>query len=197
MTHHRSRNVESRLGSANAWVEPAALPRYGDASSISGNASDLVKQLTSNVLGAYGVGEPDCFAHAVGKQIKIVEVNIEKRGQNWGAIAVSEVVVTKSMLNGAGAMHGGCLCYVIDNCASLPLVALGISRGTNGVGVSQGLNVFFHSPAPLGACLQVISTSVTLGGRVMTSRCEVTEKSSGKMVASALLSKMQPAQTRL
>ncbi len=72
------------------------------------------------------------------------------------------------MLNGAGMMHGGCICYIIDksvaafgrdvililhaildSCASFPLVALGIMQGINGVGVSQALNVFFHSPVPL------------------------------------------------
>ena len=34
------------------------------------------------------------------------------------------------------------------SCASFPLVALGLVQGVNGVGVSQALNVFFHSPAP-------------------------------------------------
>lgn len=35
------------------------------------------------------------------------------------------------------------------SCASLPLVALGLVQNVNGVGVSQALNVFFHSPAAL------------------------------------------------
>ena len=78
------------------------------------------------------------------------------------------------MLNGAGLVHGGCLCYLIDkcvasvpcgdivldpnapgrarvatSCAAFPLVALGIMQKTNGVGVTQALNVFFHAPASL------------------------------------------------
>ena len=70
------------------------------------------------------------------------------------------------MLNGAGVMHGGCMCYIVDkyapvvwlcspwslcshSCASFQLVALGLMQGVNGVGVSQALNIFFHSPAPL------------------------------------------------
>ena len=64
--------------------------------------------------------------------------------------------------------------------------------------------------------MRITSTSVTLGGRIMTSRCEVrhspytrpgsvpdacasasspgqvTDKASGRMIASALLGKMQP-----
>ncbi|CAL1709468.1 unnamed protein product [Somion occarium] len=190
-------NYESRLSSSNAWVDPHSLPKYGDASDIAGNAPDYVKQLTNNVLGAYGVGEPSCFAHDVGKKIKMVELDIHRRGEKWQATATVDLTVSPSMLNGAGVMHGGALCYVIDNCASLPLVALGLMQGTNGVGVSQVLNVFFHAPAALGSSLRIINTSVTLGGRVMTSKCEILEKSSEKLIASALLSKMQPAQSKL
>ncbi|KAK7678049.1 hypothetical protein QCA50_018990 [Cerrena zonata] len=190
-------NFESRLASEKAWVDPHTLPKYGDASDIAGNAPDEVKQLTNNTLGAYGVGDPDCFAHGVGKAIVMVELNVYQRGNKWESKAMAEVVVAKDMLNGAGAMHGGALCYIIDNCASLPLVALGVMQGGNGVGVSQVLNVFFHSPATLGSQLCITNTSVTLGGRVMTSKCEVVEKSSGKMIASALLSKMQPTKNKL
>lgn len=35
------------------------------------------------------------------------------------------------------------------SCASMPLVALGILRGTNGVGVTQALNILYHSPVSL------------------------------------------------
>ncbi|KAJ3554137.1 hypothetical protein NM688_g3262 [Phlebia brevispora] len=189
--------LESRLGSQAAWVDPASLPKYGDASEIAGNAPDHVKQLTNNTLGAYGVGNVDAFAYSVGRKIRLVEVNTDQRGDKWEATAVAELIVSKDMLNGAGMMHGGCMCYIIDNCASFPLVALGLMQGVNGVGVSQALNVFFHAPCPLGAALRITSTSVTLGGRIMTSRCEVANKVSGRMVASALLSKMQPNAKRL
>lgn len=80
------------------------------------------------------------------------------------------------MLNGAGMLHGGCVAYLIDkcvwsslslflqvtapipcsrssvymySCCSTPLVVLGLTTGTNGVGVTQALNILFHAPAPL------------------------------------------------
>ncbi|KAJ7503851.1 HotDog domain-containing protein [Mycena galericulata] len=108
------------------------------------------------------------------------------------ARTVAEVVVTKEMLNGAGMLHGGCVTYLIDNCASTPLVVLGLAQGTNGVGVTQGMNVLFHAPAAVGAHLRIASTSISMGGRVMTARCEISDKSSGRVVASAFLNKMQP-----
>ena len=89
--------LESRLGSQTAWVDPASLPKYGDASEISGNAPAHVKQLTNNTLGAYGIGGQDSFAHSVGRRIKLVEVNVDRRGEKREATAVAEVVVSKGV----------------------------------------------------------------------------------------------------
>lgn len=86
----------SRLSSTQAWVDPASLPKYGDASQIKGNAPDRVKQLTNNTLGAYGVGDENCFAYHVGKDIKITEVNVNRKGDKLEAEVISEVVVSKS-----------------------------------------------------------------------------------------------------
>jgi len=197
-THTRS---HSRSQPARAWVDPASLPDYGvDPSSIAGNAPDYVKQLNMNTYLSYGVGDEDCFGHQVGKAVKFVEVNVDRRmerGDRLESTTVAEVLVTKQMLNGAGMLHGGCLAYLIDNCCSSPLVVLGLLRSVNGVGVTQALNVLFHSPASLGTCLRIISTSITLGGRIMTSRCEIVDKDSGRIIASAFLNKMQPAMSRL
>ena len=87
--------LEPRLGSRMAWVDPASLPKYGDASEIGGNAPDYVKQLTSNTLGAYGVGDVDSFAYSVGRSIRLVEVNIDRRGEKWEATTIAEVMVSK------------------------------------------------------------------------------------------------------
>ncbi|RPD55480.1 hypothetical protein L226DRAFT_469898 [Lentinus tigrinus ALCF2SS1-7] len=184
---------KSRLATERGWVDPHVMPKYMDASEVTGNASFEAKQLTLNTLGAYGVGDTDCFAYTVGKRIRITEMNVEQKGEKMEVTVVAEVQASKGMLNGAGTVHGGCLCYLIDNCASFPLVALGVLKNINGVGVTQALNVFFHAPASIDTCMQITSTSVTLGGRIMTSRCEITDKKSGRMIASALLGKMQPA----
>ena len=178
--------IEPRLGSRSAWVDPASLPQYGDASTIAGNAPDYVKQLTSNTLGAYGVGDTESFAYSVGRGIRLAEVNLERRGDKWEATTVAEVTVSKGDTDIRGherstdptsvcrryaqwESYGARRLYVLHHrqvrcsfgqidvwqwltphsCASFPLVALGVMQGTNGVGVSQALNVFFHSPDPL------------------------------------------------
>lgn len=37
----------------------------------------------------------------------------------------------------------------LHSCCSTPLVVLGLLQGVNGVGVTQGMNILFHSPASL------------------------------------------------
>lgn len=159
------------------WVDPASLRNCGDASQIQGNVSAHVKQLILNTFIVYGAGDEQCFGHHVAKAVKFVDISAydskEKHGR-MEAVTIAEVVVNKSkcwgwlcahtggvrvvfvlttvspqgMLNGAGMLHGGCLAFLIDNCCSTPLVALGLIQNVNGVGVTQAMNVIFHSPAP-------------------------------------------------
>jgi len=191
---------KSDSGPRKAWVEPASLPNCGDISAIGGNASNYVKQLNYNTFVTYGVGDQESFGHQVGKAVRFVEVNVDRKQERHGrleATTVAEIVVTKHMLNGAGMLHGGCVAYLIDNCCSTPLVVLGVVQDVNGVGVTQAMNVIFHAPASLGTCLHIISTSISLGGRVMSSRCEIIDKDTGRVVASAFLNKMQPTMSKL
>jgi acyl-coenzyme A thioesterase 13 len=94
--HTRS---QSRTQPAKAWVDPASLPDYGvDTSSISGNVPDYVKQLNSNTYFSYGVGDEDSFGYRVGKAVKFVEVNVDRRIERQDrleATTVAEVLVTK------------------------------------------------------------------------------------------------------
>ncbi|PBK76101.1 uncharacterized protein ARMOST_13446 [Armillaria ostoyae] len=180
-----------------AWVDPASLPDHGDVSATTGNVGDDIKRLNYNTYFSYGVGDEDCFGYQAGKDVKFVDINVDRRLEHHGrleATTIAEVVVSKNMLNGAGMLHGGCITYLIDN---TPLVVLGLVQGVNGVGVTQGMNVLFHSPASLGARIRIISSSVSLGGRVMTSRCEIINKDTGRIIASAFLNKMQPNMSKL
>ncbi|KAG2134115.1 HotDog domain-containing protein [Suillus clintonianus] len=180
-----------------AWVDPKSLANCGDASQIQGNVSPYVKQLILNTFIAYGAGDEHCFGHHVAKAVKFVDISAHESHEKQGrmeATTISEIVVSKNMLNGAGMLHGGCLAFLIDN---TPLVALGLIQNINGVGVTQSMNIMFHSPAPVGSCLRIISTSIAMGGRIMSARCEVINKKTGSVVASAYLNKMQPTVSKL
>jgi acyl-coenzyme A thioesterase 13 len=81
------------------WRDPSSFPKYGDASRISGNAPEFVKQLTNNAFGAYGVGDEECFGHSVGRATKFITIDIADRKDGGRAVLeariVAEVVVTK------------------------------------------------------------------------------------------------------
>lgn len=114
----------SRLATERGWVDPHALPKYMDAFEVTGNAPHHVKQLTLNTLGAYGVGNEDCFAHIVGRRIRITHIQIEQKGDKSEVTVLADVQATRGMLNGAGTVHGGCLCYLIDKCVfSMSLIS--------------------------------------------------------------------------
>ncbi|KAJ7131816.1 HotDog domain-containing protein [Mycena crocata] len=201
-TARPSSSKTPQTGSAKAWVEPAALPdAYAvNVSAIGGSAPSYIKQLVCNTFYAYGVGDHDAFGYALGRSTQFVEMSVNECTERAGrveATTVAEVVVTKHMLNGAGMLHGGCVTYLIDNCASTPLVVLGLFQNMNGVGVTQSMNVLFHAPAPVGSLLRITSTSISMGGRVMAARCEIVDKSTGRIVASAFLNKMQPQAAKL
>ncbi|KXN89278.1 Acyl-coenzyme A thioesterase 13 [Leucoagaricus sp. SymC.cos] len=190
-------HMQPNKSSNKPWVDPVSLPNHGDISGIRGNAADFVKQLNLNTYISYGVGNEDTFGYKVGKAVKFVDISVGPKHDRNGrleASTVAELVVTKDMLNGAGMLHGGCVAYLIDN---TPLVVLGLVQRVNGVGVTQSMNILFHSPAPIGTCLRIASTSIALGGRVMSSRCEITDKDTGRVVASAFLNKMQPVGSKL
>ncbi|KAF9495230.1 hypothetical protein BDN71DRAFT_896753 [Pleurotus eryngii] len=146
--------------------------------------------------GGRDVGEwsgDDFFGYAVGRRVRLVDIRvypshsstqslnggdggmggIERGIERLEASTTAEIQVTRGMLNGAGMLHGGCVAYLVDNCCSTPLVVLGLMQGRNGVGVTQAMNVLFHSPAAVGTTLRIVSTSISLGGRVMSSRCEM------------------------
>ncbi|KAH9990227.1 HotDog domain-containing protein [Russula compacta] len=177
------------------WVDPRALPdsssRYKVAD-ITGNVPQDVKRLTCNTLASYGIGGGDGGAFGVGEALEVTEMHVVQKLQRLGRFGSSNVLSlssTTGMVNGAGVAHGGCIAYILDNS---PLVVLGLLRGINAVGVTQNMHITYHAPAPLGTHLRIVSTSVALGKRVMNARCEVSDKKTGRLIATGFVSRMQP-----
>ncbi|KZT37523.1 hypothetical protein SISSUDRAFT_1106590 [Sistotremastrum suecicum HHB10207 ss-3] len=158
-----------------------------DIASIKGNAPDAIKTHIAGIL-FFFIFHKESFAHSVGKRIKVVEVDAEDpnsggnvnqatgEGQSRRrATVICECTVEQDMVNGAGNMHGGCTGYLMDICTSFPIAAATKNKdGSYGTsGVSQSLNIVYHAPAPVGTQLRIVSSTVAVGGRVMTARCEV------------------------
>ena len=87
-----------RPPTSKVWVDPASLPDSGDISTIHGNAPDYVKQLNNNTFFSYGVGDEQCFGYQVGKDVKFVDISIDRKLERQGrmeATTVAEVTVNK------------------------------------------------------------------------------------------------------
>ncbi|KAH8108368.1 HotDog domain-containing protein [Phellopilus nigrolimitatus] len=171
--------------------------RYKD---IAGNASDEIKQHLAGILFTF-MGRGKGFADAIGGRVKIIEVNIQEKAeepQKREGKVVCEIDVEDDMVNGGGNVHGGCSAYLIDLCSSLPICALGMASGRSGIGgVSQAINVVYHSPARVGEKLRIVNTTISLGARAMSARSEIWNATHHRLVATGVHIKMDPSPSKL
>lgn len=98
MSSSHSHHTQSEFNKGKAWIDPSTLPNQGDITSVSGNAPDYVKQLNYNTYHSYGVGGEDSFGHKVGKEVKFVDVSIDRKLERQGrleATTTADVTVNK------------------------------------------------------------------------------------------------------
>ncbi|EJD05257.1 uncharacterized protein FOMMEDRAFT_105485 [Fomitiporia mediterranea MF3/22] len=167
---------------------------------IAGNASDHVKQALAIGLNVF-MGGGRGFADAIGGRLRIVSADVFRKADEPEKLegkVVCEIDVEQDMVNGGGNVHGGCSAYLIDLCSTLPIIALSQSteRGGNG-GVSQVIDVVYHSPARIGDRLRIVSTTMSLGTRAMSARCEIWNKTHHRLVATGVHIKMDPSPAKL
>jgi len=167
------------------------------ASEISGNVTAETKLEISNFIEFLNHG----FAESVGRKLKLVEVSVndktEDPSKQEGRV-VCEITVTEDMLNPTGILHGGATAYLIDICTSLPILALEChSGGGSGITISQSINIMYHGPALLGDKLRIVNTSMAMGARVLTARCEMWNATRHRLVATGTHAKMAPSTSKL
>ncbi|KAI6034864.1 hypothetical protein F5J12DRAFT_1843 [Pisolithus orientalis] len=192
---------------------------YVDVSLIGGNVSTEVKQAFFDVLceqikkvNAEGVKgfEPEIASRTLWKEMSVLK-KAEEPGKLEGRI-VYEITVEEDMINGNGALHGGCSALLIDNCSTMPMALLSlVTTGHAEFGVSKSLNVLYHAPAMVyvqlpinlpvrthypsfpffrGDRLRIVSTTLSCGSRVLTSRCEIWDATNHRLIASGVHTKM-------
>ncbi|TFK46945.1 hypothetical protein OE88DRAFT_1666748 [Heliocybe sulcata] len=192
------------MSPAKPPINPLAIS-LSEASQIRGNVSPEVKQTVASLAPRFAVtpdGKPG-FASSVGKRLKVTEVSLlpnkEERERRECRVVV-ELAVEDDMLNGVGTMHGGCSAFLIDNCSTMPLAAYSLATngpGSLAAGVSQALNIVYHAPALLGDRLRIVSTTIAVGARVMSARCEVWNDTRRRLVVSGVHVKMEPSAAKL
>jgi len=108
---------------------------------------------------------------------------------------VLELIVDEDMLNILGSMHGGCSAYLVDICTTMAISAFRHSSmdGNRGLNVSQTLNIIYHSPAALDDKLRIVNTTMTVGGRAMSARCEIWNETHHRLVVTGSHLMMRPS----
>ncbi|KAG2361453.1 HotDog domain-containing protein [Suillus spraguei] len=168
-----------------------------DASQIEGNASLDIKH---SLLAALQYMRLSHASPEFASRLQLTEVSILSKTEEPEKLegrVVLQIIVDEGMLNGAENVHGGCTAMMIDICSTMPIYVFGASTTGHGVfGVSQSLNIVYHSPALLGDKLRIVSTTLAVGSRALSSRCEVWNVTRHRLVASATHIKMVPSEPK-
>ncbi|KAJ3511169.1 hypothetical protein NLJ89_g4256 [Agrocybe chaxingu] len=165
-----------------------------DVSDIQGNVSEEMKRESLYVFRHFVSTQGNSYGAEVGERIKMTSVNIWGDGGEACGETVFEITVEKDMCNIFGTLHGACAAYIVDPCSVSSLVVLGRVKGIDGTGVSQSMNLIWHHPVRLGTKLRIVSTSMSLKGRVRTARCELWDGDT--LCVSAVHSTVNPGQKR-
>ncbi|KAG1805187.1 uncharacterized protein BJ212DRAFT_1283970 [Suillus subaureus] len=188
-----------------------------DTSQVKGNASPETKLTLLNSMVRLNprdvlrsTGKPfRGFAAEFVSRMRLAEASVLSKTEEPEKLegrTVFEVIVDKDMANEleGGTMHGGCLAMIIELhvssthvfCSPTPIYVLRASTGAYGVfGVQQSLNIVFHSPAVPGDKLHIVSTTLAIGSRARSGRCEVWNVTRHRLIASAAYINMVPSES--
>ncbi|KAH9942588.1 hypothetical protein B0H21DRAFT_824142 [Amylocystis lapponica] len=160
---------------------------------VQGNVSPEVKQKLVQVMTHFTKGHE--FGYPVFKRTKVKEMSLFEREEDSKLQARMVFEITEQptdMVNGGNTLHGGCSAYLIDVCTSALFTLLGIAQNNVAYHVSQSLNTVFHAGASPGSKLEIVNTTTSMGGRVMTARSEIWDVTNHRLVASGTHIKMYP-----
>ncbi|EPQ58906.1 hypothetical protein GLOTRDRAFT_34448 [Gloeophyllum trabeum ATCC 11539] len=142
------------------------------------------------------------FADSIGGRLNIMEVSVKNKLQEHGkgvdeGRVICEITAQEDMLNGAGYVHGGCLMYLIDNCALLCLTVLDKDARLGMPGLSLAIDTVFHAPAGEGDRLRILATTMAIGSRIKSARVEIWDLKRSRLVASGVEIKMDAPKPKM
>ncbi|KIJ20498.1 hypothetical protein PAXINDRAFT_68717, partial [Paxillus involutus ATCC 200175] len=177
---------------------PMDTREWVDTAAIGGNASKELKQSLFDIVIAAAKSikvrgirgfEPDIITRLEWTEVSVLK-NAEEPKKLEGRV-VSETTVEDDMLNIRGTLHGACSALLIDSCSMMPTALLGlVTTGRADLGATQSMNILFHGPAMIGDRLRIVSTTISLGGRAQSSRCEIWNITHHRLVASGIHTRM-------
>ncbi|KIM57938.1 hypothetical protein SCLCIDRAFT_16861 [Scleroderma citrinum Foug A] len=167
-----------------------------NVSLIGGNASidlkrsffDIFYEQLASPKGAKGF-ESEIASRIIWKEMSLLEVAEEP--EKLEGRTVFEITVEDDMVNPAGALHGGCSALLINSCSTMPIALLSLATtGRAEFGASQSLSIVYHSPAMLGDRLRIVGATLSVGSRILSSRCEIWNAAKHRLVATGVHIKM-------
>ncbi|KIK95324.1 hypothetical protein PAXRUDRAFT_390459 [Paxillus rubicundulus Ve08.2h10] len=177
------------------WVDTAA---------IGGNASEELKQSLFDIVIAAAKSikvrgirgfEPEIVTRLEWTDVSVLK-NAEEPKKVEGRV-VCETTVEDDMLNIRGTLHGACSALLIDSCSMMPTALLGlVTTGRADLGATQSMTILFHGPAMIGDRLRIVSTTISLGGRAQSSRCEIWNVTHHRLVASGVHTRMSASSAK-
>jgi len=168
-------------------------------SQIGGNAPPESKKFVMDMLRSM-MRKGRGFADTVGGRLSITQVSILNKSEEPSRVegrVVAEITAQEDMLNGAGYVHGGCLMYLIDNCALLCLAIMDKNATLGFPGLSLAIDTVFHAPAGEGDRLRVVATTMAIGSRVKSARVEIWDAKRHRLVASGVEVKMDLPKSKM
>ncbi|KAJ8469520.1 hypothetical protein ONZ51_g8933 [Trametes cubensis] len=125
-----------------------------------------------------------------------LKVKVKPRTDDLEALTVCEVDVQDGkcpsstgrrccMLNVHGTLAGPCLTLFLDVASFSALFALGTVVNMDPSGFSTSMNIVWHAAATRGMTLRFVNRSLSLTPRMGAARCEVYDKKTARLLASA------------
>ncbi|KAM6490393.1 hypothetical protein JOM56_014157 [Amanita muscaria] len=97
---------------------------------------------------------------------------------------ISEMTVEEDMVGPDGMLSQGCISLLIDETSAAATTAYFVLEGKAALtGLSQNLNVFFHTKASLGTRIRIIGRALGGNNFTVTSRGEIWDAETRRMIA--------------
>ncbi|RPB21722.1 Thioesterase/thiol ester dehydrase-isomerase [Terfezia boudieri ATCC MYA-4762] len=106
------------------------------------------------------------------------------------SICVFSLLVTPSLCNRMGNLHGGATALIVDVTTTLALAPIARPGFWQYAGVSRTLSVTYLRPAPMGRRVRVVAEVVQAGRTICTLKARVEDEETGRLLSVAEHGKM-------
>ncbi|PRP89239.1 hypothetical protein PROFUN_02113 [Planoprotostelium fungivorum] len=166
-----------------------------------------MRQTSGDGKTAQGGGKPAAKMEEDRESFEAAErfLQVIEDNKNWGkAIPHARIIqaskqqttveldVTKDLTNMNGVLHGGACATIIDVYTSLAIAPTATTDFWSRLGVTLTLSLITHSPAPEGCTIVIKSKILRQTKRTASIDCEITDKKTGKLIATGTHIKVDP-----